>query len=111
MSLQTTARWVQRHQCALLVGIFVIFLSSSALAAGPAGGDAGTAFRDFGELLWSIGKGLIDYVGKGAMLLGGAWAILAFMGRISHMSTAISIFVAGVFLANLDDLVTYVFGA
>lgn len=86
------------------IAVGVIFLGAS-----PAWAAQGDVFGDLGDKLWSLGLSTIRNLGRGAVLLGGGWAILAFIGRMGHLSFAISVFIAGIFLANLPTLVTYLF--
>jgi len=87
------------------VALCVAGLSSNAWAQG-----APNPFGNAGDLLWGLGQKLI-LLGRGGMLVGGGWSILAAMGKIGYFSAAVSVFAAGMFLANLPKLIDYLMPA
>ena len=98
------SKFSNRLQLGLLF-FSVWLLSHPALAqsSGP------SVFGDFGSKLESLARGIISDVGMGATLLGGAWAVIAWMGRLGHFSAAIAVFVGGLFLSQLETIVTFFF--
>ena len=94
-----------RHIGLVFIAIFTVILFTEPAYAGNVSG----IFNDIGTKLWDIGISLINNVGKGAVLVGGAWAVLAYIGQVSGMSQAVMIFVAGLFLSFLPTLVQGLF--
>jgi hypothetical protein len=86
---------------AVFLGVFLF--TSSVLA------DSGQPLKGLGDKLAELAGSLIQSVGYGATLLGGAWAVLAWMGRLGYFSAAIGIFVGGIFLSQLESFVKFLF--
>ena len=90
--------------CAVLIFAFILIIGSDADAANTSG-----AFSAIGDKLWDIGSSLISGVGRGAVLIGGGWAVLSYIGQVGGMSQAVSVFVAGLFLSYLPMVVDFIF--
>ncbi len=69
---------------------------------------AGALFSGLEEKLWEIGDGLV-ILGAAATFVGAAWTILAWMGRLGGMATAVGILIGGIFLSQLRTFVEYLF--
>ena len=83
------------------VVVLLLFWGTTAYAAGA-------LFSGLEEKLWEIGDGLV-ILGAAATFVGAAWTILAWMGRLGGMSTAVGILIGGIFLSQLRVFVEYLF--